>query len=75
MKGTTSGIGIHSLVAELGILGLVAHKGSGDHHFLTSDKDDLLTRKELLRDNGTEPTMKVVTAVDQDGFFEDHFKF
>jgi len=74
VEGTTAGVGVHALIAELLVLGLVTYEGSGDDHLLTTDEDDLLASEELLGDDGTETTEKVVTAVDEDGLFENHFE-
>jgi len=72
VKGTAAVVGVHALGAELGVLGLVANKGAGDDHFFASDKDDLLTSEQFLCHDGAEASMHVVTAVDEDGLFEDH---
>jgi len=72
MEGTTPGVGVHALVAELSVFGLVTHKGARDDHFLATDEDDLLTGEELLGNDGSQATHEVVTAVDEDGLFENH---
>lgn len=72
MKGSTSGVGVHTLLAELGVLGLVADEGSGDDHFFATDEDDLLAGEEFFGDDGTEAAVEVVAAVDEDGLFENH---
>jgi len=72
VEGTTTGVGVHALVAELGVLGLVTDKTSRDTHELRSDEDDLLTGKEFLGDDGRKATKEVVTAINEDGLFEDH---
>jgi len=74
VEGTTTGVGVHALVTELSVLGLVTYKGSRDDHLLASDEDDLLAGKELLGDNGTETSVEVVATVDEDGLFENHFE-
>jgi len=73
VEGTTTGVGVHALVAELGVLGLVTYERSRDDHLFATDEDDLLSGKELLGDNGAQTTIEVVTAIDDDGLFEDHF--
>jgi len=72
VEGTTPGVGVHALVAELGILGLVTHKGARDNHLLATDEDDLLTSEELFGDDGRQATHEVITAVNEDGLFENH---
>ena len=72
MEGTTLGVGVHALVAELGVLGLIAYERSGDNHLLTANKNDFLSSEQLLGDDGAEAAMEMVAAVDEDGLFEDH---
>jgi hypothetical protein len=72
VEGTTAVVGVHTLGTELGVLGLVADEGSGDDHFLATDKNNLLTGKEFLGHDGAKASVHVVTAVDEDGLFENH---
>lgn len=73
MEGTTGGVGVHALLTELSVLGLVTNKRSGDDHILTTDKNNLLSSQEFLGDDGTQTTVEVVAAVNDDGLFENHF--
>lgn len=72
MEWTTYGVGVHTLVTEQGILGLVTNEGSRDDHFFTTYEDDLLSGEEFLGNDGGETSVKVITTVDEDGLFEDH---
>ena len=72
VEGTTRVVGVHTLGTELGVLGLVADKGSRDDHLFATDKDDLLSGEEFLGHDGAEASVHVVTAVDEDGLFENH---
>jgi hypothetical protein len=65
-------IGVHTLGTELGVLGLVADKGSRDNHLFATNEDDLLASKELLSDDGAEASVHVITAVNEDWLFKDH---
>ena len=72
VEGSLAGIGVHALVAELGILGLVTDEGSADDHLLATDEDDLLAGEEFLGHNGAQAAMEVVAAVDDDRLLENH---
>lgn len=72
MKWSTGGIGVHALIAELLVFGLVTNKRARYHHFLAANKDNFLAGKKLLRNNGTKSSIEVVAAVDNDGLFENH---
>lgn len=72
MEGTAGMVGVHALGTELGVLGLVADKGSRDDHLFAADEDDLLSGEEFLGHDGAEASVHVVAAVDDDGLFEDH---
>jgi len=73
VERTTSGVGVHALLTELSILGLVTDKRSRDNHVLATDKNNLLSGQEFLGDDGTQTTVEVVAAVNDDGLFENHF--
>jgi len=72
MERTTARIRVHTLVTELGVLGLVPYQAAGHAHLLATDEDHLLAGEEFLGDYGGEATEEVVAAVDDDGLFEDH---
>ncbi len=72
MVRSTCGVGIHTLLTKVLILGLVAHERAGDDHLLASDEDDFLSGKEFLGHDGTEAAVEVIAAVDDDGLFENH---
>jgi hypothetical protein len=73
VEGTTGGVGVHALLTELSVLGLVTDKRSRDDHVLATDKNNLLSSQEFLSDDGAQTTVHVVAAVDDDGLFENHF--
>lgn len=73
VKRTTGRVGVHALVAELSVLGLVTNKRAGDDHILATDKNNLLSSQKFLGDDGTQTTEEVVAAVNDDGLFENHF--
>lgn len=64
MEGTFSGVGVHSLLDELGELDLISGDGSGDNHGFASYNDDLLAEKKLFGHNGGKTTEKVSFCVD-----------
>mmetsp|Transcript_3590 Transcript_3590/g.5190 ORF Transcript_3590/g.5190 Transcript_3590/m.5190 type:complete len:87 (-) Transcript_3590:85-345(-) len=68
VEWTSVGVGIHALLAELGILDTVANQRSRDNHLVTSHNDDLLPGKQFLGNDGSQATKKVVTAVDNFSF-------
>jgi hypothetical protein len=72
MEGTTGVVCVHTLRAELSVLGLVADEGTGDNHFFAAYENNFLASKEFFRDDGAKTTMEVVTAIDDDGLFKNH---
>jgi len=74
VEGTTRRVGVHALLAELSILGLVTDDRSRDNHLLATDKDDLLSSQKFLGNDGAQTTVEVVAAVNNDGLFENHFE-
>lgn len=73
VERTTGGVGVHALLTELSILGLVTDKRSRDNHILATDKNNLLSSQKFLGDDGTKTTVEVVAAVNDDGLFKNHF--
>lgn len=72
MEGTTGVVRVHALRAELCVLGLVADEGTRNNHLFTAHEDNFLASKEFFCDDGTETTMEVVAAIDDDGLFKNH---
>ena len=66
MEWATAGVGVVAELAEVGVLDLVADKGSRDADLIATNDDDLLAGKELLGNDRGEATKKVVAAVDND---------
>ena len=64
MEWATAGVGVVAELAEVGVLDLVADKGSRDADLIATNDDDLLAGKELLRHNRGKATKKVVASVD-----------
>jgi len=75
VEWTAPGVGVHALVTELSVLSLITNKGAGNDHLLATDEDNLLASEKLLGDHGTETSVKMVTAVDEDGLFKNHGEF
>ena len=73
VEGTTARVGVHALLTELSVLGLVTDKRSGDDHILATDENNLLSSQEFLGDDGAQTTVHVVAAVNDDGLFANHF--
>jgi len=64
VERTAGGVGVHALLAELGVLRLVTDEGAGDDHLLATDEDDLLAGEEFLGHDGAESAVEVIAAVD-----------
>lgn len=72
MEGTTAVVSVHTLGTELGVLGLVTDERARYDHFFATDENDLLSGKKFFGHDGAETSVHMITAVDEDGFFEDH---
>ena len=57
-------VGIHTLLDGMGVEEVVTCNGTGKVHFFSTNKDDLLARKEFLCNEGCSTTHEVAAAVD-----------
>lgn len=74
VEGTVAGVGVRALAQEGQILELVAVQGAADVDALAADRNDLLSRQELLGDGRGQTTQQVSSAVNNHLLLE-HFWF
>jgi hypothetical protein len=67
VDGTLLGVGVVSLLEELGLLDLVSLDGAGHHDLLAAHHHDLLAAQELLGHGGGEATEQVALAIHHNG--------
>lgn len=72
VEGTLTGVGIHVLSAELGILHSVSHQTSADTKLVAPHNNDLLSGKQFPSHNTRQATDKVIPPVNKYGAAENH---